>query len=273
MLRPYDEDEAPWLFWGSLNLSIAALGSGMLFAYYPPAAGRSGRRARNVGVCLGVVTLAISLSCIPVNGYIWGFKRSHDGMNLGHLGLAMHNYAGTYQGKLPQASFGGPDQPGQLSWRVAILPFLEEEELFKEFHLDEPWDSPHNIQLLPRMPAIFQSVANRGPPHTTCFQVITGSGGTFRDNRVVLLPGGFNPRGTSNTILIAEAAEPVPWTKPADLVFERDGPLPKFGGSRGYFFILMPDRTVRAIAWNKLPTDALRAALTPDNPERIPFPD
>ena len=55
-----------------------------------------------------------------------------------------------------------PDRPNplvpagsKLSWRVQILPFIEEDCLYKEFHQDEPWDSPHNVKLLPRMPKIF----------------------------------------------------------------------------------------------------------------------
>jgi hypothetical protein len=60
------------------------------------------------------------------------------------LGLALHNYAAA-NGHLPPAVSRGPDGKPLLSWRVAILPYLEEEQLYKQFHQDEPWDSPHNI--------------------------------------------------------------------------------------------------------------------------------
>ena len=48
----------------------------------------------------------------------------------------------------------GKDDKALLSWRVAILPFIDQDALFKEFKLEESWDSPHNLKLLPRMPTI-----------------------------------------------------------------------------------------------------------------------
>ncbi len=42
-----------------------------------------------------------------------------------------------------------------LSWRVHLLPFLEEAELYRQFHLDEPWDRPHNMSLVERMPKAY----------------------------------------------------------------------------------------------------------------------
>jgi hypothetical protein len=193
---------------------------------------------------------------------------------LGQIGSAMHNYAGTHGAKLPRAANAGPDKPGQLSWRVALLPFLEEEALYREFHLDEPWDSPHNLTLLPRMPEVYRSARKHREPYHTYFQVITGTGGVFRDNRAPLLPRDFNPRGTSNIILIAEAPEAVPWTKPADLVFDKGGPLPKFGGmNRNGFLVVMGDCSLRIIPREGFPEDRLRAALVPDSDSNLSLGD
>ena len=49
-------------------------------------------------------------------------------------------------------------QTGQplLSWRVALLPQLDQLPLFQQIHLDEPWDSPHNRQFAEQMPAVYQ---------------------------------------------------------------------------------------------------------------------
>ena len=58
--------------------------------------------------------------------------------------LALHNYHDTH-GLYPPAVVYGDDDKPLYSWRVLILPFVEQDALYKEFHLDEPWDSPHNI--------------------------------------------------------------------------------------------------------------------------------
>src|SRR5262249_10846274 len=75
--------------------------------------------------------------------------------NLRQIGLALHNYHDAYGNFPPQASFDKSGKP-LLSWRVHILPFLEQEELDREFHLDEPWDSDHNKKLIDRMPPIYR---------------------------------------------------------------------------------------------------------------------
>ena len=78
------------------------------------------------------------------------------------LGLAMHTYAdGHKDGHLPGANAPAEEPQGggkkyPVSWRVLILPYIEEDELFKQYRFDEPWDGPNNIQLLQRMPRTFR---------------------------------------------------------------------------------------------------------------------
>ena len=111
---------------------------------------------------------------------------------------------------------------GNLSWRVHLLPFMDELGLYKEFKQNEPWDSPHNIKLLPRMPRIFAAPGIKtGEPYTTHYQLITGPG--------TILDGKAKPRNFDG-IVIVEAPDPTPWTKPADLVYDAKKPLPKLGG-------------------------------------------
>ena len=89
--------------------------------------------------------------------------------NLKQVGLAMHNHPKA-DGRFPAPAIQGPDGKPLLSWRVAILPYLEENELYLSFKLDEPWDSPHNKPLLERMPYLYASVPRppgqrAGDPH------------------------------------------------------------------------------------------------------------
>ena len=102
--------------------------------------------------------------------------------NLKRIGLAMHNYESA-EGHFPPAAITGKDGKPLLSWRVAILPYLEDydgqsrSDLHKTFQLDEPWDSPHNKALLARMPAVFASPGdgNRSPS-STAYRGFVGPG-------------------------------------------------------------------------------------------------
>src|SRR5262249_20124770 len=76
--------------------------------------------------------------------------------NLKQLALAMHTYASS-SGYLPRHAIYSKDGKPLLSWRVAVLPYLEQVPLYRKFKLDEPWDSPHNKALLKYMPPSFIS--------------------------------------------------------------------------------------------------------------------
>jgi hypothetical protein len=191
-------------------------------------------------------------------------QRIQTGNQLHQLAIGLLSYADDHNGTLPAHAVFGCDGQPLLSWRVLILPYIEEEALFCEFRLDEPWDSPHNMRLLPRMPKLYAPVPGKRLPreHATHFQVFIGTGAAFEGRDGVLLPGGF-PDGTSNTILIVEAADAVPWTKPADMVYSPDSPLPALGSvSPKFFVVAMADGSVRTIYSEKLNEATLRGAIT-----------
>ncbi len=117
---------------------------------------------------------------------------------------------------------------------MPLLPYLEQQLLFNEFRLDEPWDSPHNLALLPRMPKVYGVPSGVAPDvraeaSSTYYQVFLGRGTAFEGPDGLRLGADF-PDGTADTILLVEAAEAVPWTKPADLAYDADRPLPPLGG-------------------------------------------
>jgi hypothetical protein len=159
---------------------------------------------------------------------------------------------------------------------VLILPSLGREDLFREFHLDEPWDSPHNLTLLLRMPVEYAPPPGadfRPEPHATFFQVIVGPGAAFEGKEGLHLPADFSD-GTSNTLMVVEAATAVPWTSPSDVVFTPTLPLPALGGvftgrsrfgplvgslARG-FHAACADGSVRFVSG--VSDETLRAAIT-----------
>jgi uncharacterized protein (TIGR03067 family) len=172
-------------------------------------------------------------------------QRTRSANNLKQLALAMHNYHDA-NGALPARAVFKNGKP-LLSWRVAILPYIEEGQLYQQFKLDEPWDSDHNKKLLAKMPKIYEPVRGKTKePHSTFYQVFTGPGTPFEGDKGLRLPE-FKD-GTSNTALIAVAGEGVPWTKPADLTYDPQKDLPKLGGHfPDGFWIAVADGSVRWI--------------------------
>jgi prepilin-type processing-associated H-X9-DG protein len=173
-------------------------------------------------------------------------------------------------GSLPSAAICDKDGNPLLSWRVSLLPFLAGGELYHEFKLDEAWDSPHNLQLLPRMPHVYAPFNGKQTPepYTTYYQVFVGKGAAFETRKGLRLSQDF-PDSTSNTFLIVEAGEPVPWTKPEDLPYAPDQPLPKLGGVfRDRFNVAWADGRVESLK-KDLDGSLLRALITPNGGEEL----
>jgi hypothetical protein len=172
------------------------------------------------------------------------------------LGFAMLNYM-EVNGRLPPQAVCDKNGMPLLSWRVVILPYLSREDLFKRFRLDEPWDSENNASLLTEMPSVFSTRLRRGQSKTeTCFQVFVGPQTAF--NTCI----GHRKPIDANTILIVEAAEMVPWTKPADLVVRDGEPLPPLGLTKQNFVAWFADGTVHTVA-KPVSDDIIRSQLSP----------
>ena len=88
--------------------------------------------------------------------------RSESSNNLHQIALAVINYTDSNNSTLPPAAICDKRGKPLLSWRVLILPYLEQDALFKEFKLDEPWDSEHNKKLLKKMPKVY-AIPGRDP--------------------------------------------------------------------------------------------------------------
>ncbi len=185
---------------------------------------------------------------------------------LQQLALAMHNYAGAYKNRLPAtANFNKQGKP-LLSWRVHLLPFLEQQALYRQFHLDESWDSPHNKKLLALMPQVYQG-PNRALNREgkTVYLLPTGKHAAFKDGPEGPRMPADVPDGTSNTILIVEAddAHAAPWTKPEDLPIDPEHPERGLGGHYPEGFLAaLADGSVRFVA-KTMSKATLRAAFTP----------
>jgi RNA polymerase sigma factor (sigma-70 family) len=191
--------------------------------------------------------------------------------NLRRLALAMHYYHDVYQ-EFPAHAICSKDGKPLLSWRVAILPYTKDRDLYKQFKLDEPWDSPRNKKLLERMPEIYAPIGISPPePFSTFYQVFVGKGAAFEEKRRVRIAD-FSD-STSRTILIAEGGKAVPWTKPEDLPYAPDKPLPSLGGLfSDVLNVAAADGSVHLLP-KKLDEKLLRALITRDGRENVDFED
>jgi len=198
--------------------------------------------------------------------------------NLQQIGLAIHNFNDQHNG-LPVGIADKSGKPG-LSWRVAILPLIEQDNLYKQFKLDEPWNSDHNKKLIAMMPKIFS------PPGASTNGYTYYRGSTSK-NAMLELPAqpaqagqlirGISiarvPDGLSNTLLVGEASDPVIWTNPEELPFTPGNP-PKFGGGvfADGFHALLGDGSVRWIKSGSLDTKTLSNFIqtNDNNPIIIP---
>ncbi len=191
------------------------------------------------------------------------FRKSQN--NLKQIALAMHNYHAAYN-QLPTNSINKAGKP-ILSWRVHILPFLEEDELYKKFKLDEPWDSENNIKLVDRMPKIYAPVRGRAEKNQTFYQMFVGK-------HCMLRPDGDKVKltditdGLANTFMVVESGKPVIWSKPDDLPFDGKS-IPKLGGMfDGEFNVTMGDGYVQRIP-KGVDTDALKALIGCDDGQLV----
>lgn len=180
--------------------------------------------------------------------------------NLKQIALAFHNYESAYQ-KFPNDVY--KDGKAILSWRVTILPFIEEDALARQVKMDEPWDGPTNKKLLEKMPKMYAPVRGTAKPGETFYRGFSGKRLPFgpEGQRTASLTRFLD--GTSNTGLVYEAGESVPWTKPDDLTLPAKGALPKLGGMfDGAAHVAIADGSVRKIRADADP-DELRKLIDP----------
>ncbi|MBW3595784.1 MAG: DUF1559 domain-containing protein, partial [Planctomycetes bacterium] len=187
------------------------------------------------------------------------------------VGLALHDYHVQHGSFPPPASRDAAGRP-LLSWRVHLLPSLGEEELYRQFRLDEPWNSPHNRALLPQIPLAYQSPEAAGDGRTR-LAALVGPGAPFGGRAGTSLRDFTD--GASETILLVECGPDgaIPWTQPDDLPFDPQDPAAGLGSvEKEGFLALFGDGRVEMIRTAIAP-EALRALLTHGGGERTTPPE
>ena len=195
-------------------------------------------------------------------------RRAQCTNNIKQIMLAMHNYHSATN-SFPR-DYTDKDGKPLLSWRVAILPYIEQQELYNKFKLDEPWDSPHNKELLKEMPPSLRCPDRvKMEPFTTSYRGFVGAGAMFETGQDIGIASITD--GTSNTIAVVEASEAVPWTKPADLPFDPQAQPSLYGAGSshpGGFNCGLADGSVRFFK-NSISVIVFKALITRNGGEVI----
>ena len=207
----------------------------------------------------------------PVQAAREAARRSACVNNLKQIGLAMHNHAASFGDRFPPAYIASKDGKPLLSWRVKILPYLDQQELYNQFKLDEPWDSEHNKALIAKMPALYACPSGKleSAQGKTCYLAPRGAHTIITGTQGVKIQEITD--GTSNTVMVAEVGDDasVIWTKPDDWEI---GETVDFKPLLGHHAIgsnfLFGDGSVRFIAETIKPA-VLKALLTRDGGEVI----
>jgi beta-lactamase regulating signal transducer with metallopeptidase domain len=217
-------------------------------------------------------------------------QRMQSANNLKQIGLALHNYAAANGGRFPPPVLMGQDGKGKVphSWRVAILPYLVEEELHRQYQFDEPWDSDANKRVLAKMPPLFRNPADDPKSTSSSYFVLRsekllettaapGGGETAPEGG---FPTAFSANsgmsfnqihdGTSYTLSVVEAKRDIPWTKPEDILFDPAKDPPKLGGFfKDGFHVGLCDGSVRLLS-EKTDPKILKLLIMPQDGTPLP---
>jgi prepilin-type processing-associated H-X9-DG protein len=200
--------------------AITVPGTASDHAFSPPAKKSSGTL-----VTLVVVgAFAVLLVCGGLLVALWlpavqeapeAARRMQCVNNLKQIGVAMHNYHDVYR-CFPPAYVPDADGKPMHSWRVLILPFLEQQSLYDQYDFNEPWDGPNNIRLADSIPAVYACPDSVFSNSNTCYAMIVGPD-TISDGPSAARLADIKD-GTANTLMVVEAAgNGINWMEPRDL--------------------------------------------------------
>lgn len=197
-------------------------------------------------------------------------QRAQASNHFKQIGLAYHLHhdaVGHFPTDIIDKKTGKP----LLSWRVAILPYIEQQALYQQFKLDQPWDSEHNLKLAKNLVKVYQIPNQKDAVDAqgnglTHMMVFTGKGSLFpagKKPKIVEIPD-----GSSNTILCVESKVPGIWSKPGDLPFDVEKDFPAIDSIVGLtpngFHALFCDGSVRWIK-SSIDRNTMKLLIRPDD--------
>jgi len=175
-------------------------------------------RAIQIVSLIALIGLVFYLLLPDIGSHAPG-RRAQCMNNLRDVALALQNYHSTY-GCFPPAYVTDAQGNRMHSWRVLILPFLDEDALYKQYRLNEPWNGPNNSKLAKLMPRIYRCPNSPQGVAMTDYVAVVGSRTAW--------PGSKSRRlseitdGASVTLLVVESSNSgINWMEPRDLDFDQ----------------------------------------------------
>ncbi len=189
--------------------------------------------------------------------------------NLKQIVLALHNYHDS-MGSFPSGAILDKKGKPLLSWRVAILPYIEQENLYQQFKLDEPWDSDNNKKLIEKMPKIYLLPSSEDKAGHTRYRVFVGKDAVMGFDKKNITLANITD-GTSNTGAVFESADAVIWTKPDEMEFDMKKTTTKslYFDKRGKTVVSFLDGSVDLIE-KKMLDKCLNILVCPNDGEIMP---
>lgn len=176
-------------------------------------------------LCAGVLSIGM------FNGNE-SMRRALTGNRLKQILIALHAYNAVYD-RLPPAVVTDADGKPLYSGRVLLLPFLEDDSLYKRFDKSKAWNSPENLPLAQREVSVFQSPKHRAKGGSYHFVFVSGTGTAFDGVKSIRLAEVVD--GLSETLLVVETKQgPSSWAEPIDWNANSGALLPGFHGNTTY---------------------------------------
>jgi hypothetical protein len=221
------------------------------------------------GACLLVPCIGIALLVPAVQKVRESANRALDMNCMKQMTLACHSFNMTH-GTLPTPKAFMPPQgtqPVDLSWRVSILPFIEQQMVFGQFDHVQAWNSPRNLPVSNTVILTYHNTTHdpQSPTTMTRFQYFTGPNTLWPNNNKRNIAA--IPDGTSNTFLFAEAASGVPWAQPADMTIVPGPPLPMV---QGRVLVAMCDASVHTVDRARVTDTILLMYIDPADGNPVP---
>jgi len=241
-----------------------------------------GYRRMAAGLLVLPTTLFFSLVCLGP-GERTGGTVSPDvscKINLKTIGLAMHSYADDH-GTFPPAYIADASGKPMHSWRVLLLPYMGDQELYDAYDFDEPWDGPNNSKLHGRMPEVYACPCDETAARhcQTSYVLLTGPDTMFPGGESVTLDD--VPDGLSKTLVLVEVVgSGIHWMEPRDLNVSEDvsqielSTAPRISSKHDdTVHVAFADGSVHSFSKGQLTREKLRELSSRDGGEDVDLED
>ena len=217
----------------------------------------------------GTVPVMIGILLPAIQSARAAARRTRSMNNLKQIMVALHNYHDVHK-TFPGPAVIGPDGETKHSWRVAILPYLGEQQLYDEYDFSQPWNSERNKQVLAKIPPVFRHPKDDSTSTNASYFALVGEQTAFGNGAGNEIRSFTD--GTSNTGMVFEAQRRIPWTKPEDVPFDSED-VPELGGwqSEGYN-VGMSDGAVFFLS-KAIDKDVLKNLMTRNDGNLVDLPN